>query len=590
MRRQLRARALAPRGRLRSGRGVRGEAACGASLRGSTAGAPSVELDDAGSTEPGGDRFFFLDVPSPGLASVTFDSCGSSFDTMLTLIRMGNESAFGRGDDDFGGGYGYGYGDDDYYYDYDDYYDDDEWFDDDDYGYYDDYNDWGWDDVFDDGGARGDRVWRTVATCDDAGEQRAQRAVRGGEPRGARRATSRRARTCCKSRASARPRAASSSTCAARARAARASRAAPGSCMGALDPCAGDPVHGGNLVGDTTGLPNVLDQTSSGSGGDAVWAFTLAGALDNVVFDSCASSFDTYLSLLRLDYPDDPIEPWTVVVSNDDSTACVGATTRAYIETGHLPAGDYLLVLGGWSTREGRYELAVACSSACGMTCSRRRQLRGRARVPGQRGRFDGAVPSVARGSTVGAPSAYGNDAGDAWYAFSLRPPSATSSSRRATRPSTRTCAAAPMRRARSRRSRAAAAAAASPGRARTCTRGRSPRAATCSSSRATIDAKAGMRSRSRALTPRAAPDAGRRPRTGPRRRAPADARAVRARARCRAARTSETSARSAAATSATSRSPPRDLAGAWPRAWRVRHGRGEVSTRSRCRAPGSRT
>ena len=66
-----------------------GAAACGGTLTGSTLGAPSLIGNDAGEA-----YYAFEVAPAQPLSDVTFDSCGSNFDTYLWLVRLVGDDAW----------------------------------------------------------------------------------------------------------------------------------------------------------------------------------------------------------------------------------------------------------------------------------------------------------------------------------------------------------------------------------------------------------------------------------------------------------------------------------------------------------------
>ena len=67
-------------------------AACDGTLAGSTLGAPSLIGNDAGEA-----YYAFEVAPAQPLLDVTFDSCGSNFDTYLRLVRLVGDAAWEEG-------------------------------------------------------------------------------------------------------------------------------------------------------------------------------------------------------------------------------------------------------------------------------------------------------------------------------------------------------------------------------------------------------------------------------------------------------------------------------------------------------------
>ena len=85
------------------------------------------------------------------------------------------------------------------------------------------------------------------------------------------------------------------------------------------------------------------------------YQFTLSGANNvpfTVVFDTCGSSYDTWLHLHHLN--------WTTIDSCDD---CGDCATRTIMTIDDLYNGTYILGVGGYSTRYGSYRLTINCSS-----------------------------------------------------------------------------------------------------------------------------------------------------------------------------------------------------------------------------------
>lgn len=90
---------------------------------------------------------------------------------------------------------------------------------------------------------------------------------------------------------------------------------------------------------------------------DVVYSFSLQEP-QAVSFSTCGThtDFDTYLRLYRNCIGD-------VLDSNDDS-ACEQVYFASSIEA-VLEAGSYSIVVEGWGTETGNYELSVTCASSC---------------------------------------------------------------------------------------------------------------------------------------------------------------------------------------------------------------------------------
>ena len=146
------------------------------------------------------------------------------------------------------------------------------------------------------------------------------------------------------------------------------------------DPAAieGSVTCGETVVGDTA------DSGASGisEGRDHFYSFSLESTR-LVQFDSCDSSYDTFLRIMSPDLADE-------LHSCDD---CGDCGTRSVLDA-ELPAGEYILVIGGWDTSEGEYSVT--------MNCPRR-----------NRGFVDGVVScdQTIVGSTVGVGTHVGNGA-----------------------------------------------------------------------------------------------------------------------------------------------------------------------------------
>ena len=106
------------------------------------------------------------------------------------------------------------------------------------------------------------------------------------------------------------------------------------------------------VSGDTTGSENMLGS----AGGDHLYSFSLAERT-NVRFDSCDSSYDTYLRVFDVNLGQE-------YAGCDDCGSC-GLQTVLDAE---LEAGDYYLIIEGFSSSEGRYSVTMRCPAAGGPT------------------------------------------------------------------------------------------------------------------------------------------------------------------------------------------------------------------------------
>ena len=148
--------------------------------------------------------------------------------------------------------------------------------------------------------------------------------------------------------------------------------------------------NGAPAVGSTVGASSA----AGGASGDHLWAFSLP-AQTLVQFDSCASSYDTYL---RVTSPD-----LTTELSGCDDCGDCGTHT---VLDADLPAGDYILIIEGYASSEGDYSVQMNCPATSGEVT----------------GFTDGdiACGDTVIGTTVEAGSHVGNGASDHIYAFSL--------------------------------------------------------------------------------------------------------------------------------------------------------------------------
>jgi len=137
---------------------------------------------------------------------------------------------------------------------------------------------------------------------------------------------------------------------------------------------------GGTEAGFTTDVENVIGDT----GGDVLYDMSVTSIYD-VTVDSCGSDYDTWLRIMSADLE-------TEICGCDDCGDC-GAQTVLDCQ---LMAGDYVVAVSGFSSSEGGFTITQSC-----------------------------AMPVVGcdasySGSTVGAASVVGGDAGDNLYSLDI--------------------------------------------------------------------------------------------------------------------------------------------------------------------------
>ena len=102
----------------------------------------------------------------------------------------------------------------------------------------------------------------------------------------------------------------------------------------------------GDLVeGDTSTSTSVYGSVESP---DEIWSFSVT-APGRHVFDTCGSSFDTWLRIYDAE--------WNLLKSCDDCGSC---GTRTVLTTQPLGAGRYYVLVEGYDDRSGRYNLAMS--------------------------------------------------------------------------------------------------------------------------------------------------------------------------------------------------------------------------------------
>ena len=112
---------------------------------------------------------------------------------------------------------------------------------------------------------------------------------------------------------------------------------------------------GTTVNGDTSdGMWQSHVQIAGNDASEHIYLFTVpAGGMSNVEFDSCDSEFDTWLLVMTPDLS-------TEITGCDDCGPC---DTRSVLQTGPLEAGEYALVIEGWTSSEGRYAVTMTCQS-----------------------------------------------------------------------------------------------------------------------------------------------------------------------------------------------------------------------------------
>jgi len=124
--------------------------------------------------------------------------------------------------------------------------------------------------------------------------------------------------------------------------------------------------------GAAAGLTNLLctnlsyfSTSTLGAGGDVVYEITLATPTQ-LIIDLCASDYDTAVALVS----GDGVDPEDVLLIDDDSylTSADGGCAvccQSYINCSvPVPAGTYYIIVGGYGTNEGDYDLTVSAVTA----------------------------------------------------------------------------------------------------------------------------------------------------------------------------------------------------------------------------------
>jgi len=105
--------------------------------------------------------------------------------------------------------------------------------------------------------------------------------------------------------------------------------------------------------GTTVGAGNECENTSA----DRWYRFTISSAAD-VNISLCNSLYDTFLRLYNSGAANCGVA--TVLVVNDDATGC---GTRSSITQTNLAAGTYVIMIEGWGSSEGNYQLDINVSN-----------------------------------------------------------------------------------------------------------------------------------------------------------------------------------------------------------------------------------
>ena len=106
----------------------------------------------------------------------------------------------------------------------------------------------------------------------------------------------------------------------------------------------GDIAPGQSVTGSTVGAGNIVGSPAP----DHVYHFTVANARAGYQFSTCGSSFDTWLRVFDVDGVE--------VEGGDDDGPC---GTRTILDVTGFPAGEYYLVVDGYSNSQGTYVLAM---------------------------------------------------------------------------------------------------------------------------------------------------------------------------------------------------------------------------------------
>jgi hypothetical protein len=120
------------------------------------------------------------------------------------------------------------------------------------------------------------------------------------------------------------------------------------------------------------------------TGGDVLYDMSVT-SINDVTVDSCGSDYDTWLRIMSVDLE-------TEICGCDD---CGGCGLQTVLEC-QVNAGSYVLAVGGFSSSEGSFSVMSTCNTPV-MECD-----------------------NFYDGTTVGAASRTGSDAGDNLYFLSI--------------------------------------------------------------------------------------------------------------------------------------------------------------------------
>ena len=128
---------------------------------------------------------------------------------------------------------------------------------------------------------------------------------------------------------------------------------------------------------------------------DHIYSFSLSGeyAMWYIEFNSCGSQFDTWLRIFDSDLEHE-------LAGCDDCGPC---GTRTVLDAVLAP-GNYFVVVEGWNTAEGYYEITMSAMAGPSLATMPHIECTG----------------AAVTGSTVGAGSQFGNGAGEMLYFFSI--------------------------------------------------------------------------------------------------------------------------------------------------------------------------
>lgn len=135
-----------------------------------------------------------------------------------------------------------------------------------------------------------------------------------------------------------------------------AAQPANDTCAGAITVECGDTVTGDTSTANSETLGSC--GTADGSGG-AVW-YRFVGTGDDVTATTCnpGSDYDTKLRVYT-----DGCGTLTCVTGNDDDSSCSFSGLRSTVQWNADVGVEYLILVHGFGTSEGNYELSISCST-----------------------------------------------------------------------------------------------------------------------------------------------------------------------------------------------------------------------------------